>query len=201
MAAKGSKTNANRYAWASVEIKDGTTEKTKFLIVGVSSYDVLLGMPFLQEHHVVLNTADSTAYFPKHHVTIQCATRQTKTFAAKETTTATTTAAVEVMTSLEEIPSFDKMFPKVFPNQKPEELPPLRDGCNHIIRIDDEKLKSFHFTPRRIPDAYRPDLVQHLGNWQRNGIANSGPVITPAAMFGTPKITRWPRGCRDAAVL
>jgi hypothetical protein len=71
MAAKGSKTNANRYAWASVEIK-GTTEKTKFLIVAVSSYDVILGMPFLQEHHVILNTADSTAYFPKHHVSRAC---------------------------------------------------------------------------------------------------------------------------------
>jgi hypothetical protein len=94
------------------------------------------------------------------------------------------------------------MFPKVFPDKEPEGLPLLRKGCNHIIRIDDEKLKEFHFTPRRIPDAYRPDLVQHLGNWQRNGIANAGPGITPAAMFGTPKIPpskgwRWVNDLRD----
>jgi hypothetical protein len=190
MAAKGSKTNASRFAWAPVEIKPGNLgkERTKFLIVAVSSYDVILVMPFLQEHHVVLNTADSTAYFPKHDVTIQCATRQAKTF--------TTSSATE------ELPPFDKMFPKVFPDKEPEGLPPLREGCNHIIRIDEEKLKEFHFTPRRIPDAYRPDLVQHLGNWQRDGIANAGPGITPAAMFGTPKISpskgwRWVNDLRD----
>jgi hypothetical protein len=156
MAAKGSKTNANRFAWAPVEIKPENLgkERTKFLIVAVSSYDVILGMPFLQEHHVVLNTVDSTAYFPKHDVTIQCATRQAKTFAMSSAT--------------EEMPPFDKMFPKLFPEKEPKGLLPLREGCNHIIRIDDEKLKDFHFTPRRIPDAYRPDLVQHLGNWQRN---------------------------------
>jgi hypothetical protein len=190
MAAKGSKTNANRFAWAPVEIKPGNLgkERTKFLIVAVSSYDVILGMPFLQEHHVVLNTADSTASFPKHDVTIQCATRQAKTFATSSAT--------------EEMPRFDKMFQKLFPEKEPEGLPPLREGCNHIVRIDDEKLQDFHFTPRRIPDAYRPDLVQHLGNWQRNGIANAGPGITPAAMFGTPKIPpskgwRWVNDLRD----
>jgi hypothetical protein len=190
MAAKGSKINANRFAWAPMEIKPGNLgkERTKFFIVAVSSYDVILGMPFLQEHHVVLNTADSTAYFPKHDVTIQCTTRQAKTFATSSAT--------------EEIPPFDKMFPKLFPEKEPEGLPPLREGCNHIIRIDDEKLKDFHFTPRRIPDAYRPDLVQHLDNWQRNGIANAGPGITPAAIFGTPKIPpskgwRWVNDLRD----
>jgi hypothetical protein len=190
MAAKGSKTNANRFAWAPVEIKPENLgkERTKFLIVAVSSYDVIVGMPFLQEHHVVLNTVDSSAYFPKHDVTIQCATKQAKTLATSSAT--------------EEIPPFDKMFPKLFPEKEPEGLPPLREGCNHIIRIDDEKLKDFHFTPRRIPDAYRPDLVQHLGNWQRNGIANAGPGITPAAMFGTPKIPpskgwRWVNDLRD----
>jgi hypothetical protein len=47
MAPKGSKTNANRFAHANVELKQGTTERTKFLIVAISSYDIILGMPFL----------------------------------------------------------------------------------------------------------------------------------------------------------
>jgi hypothetical protein len=91
MAAKGSKTNASRFAWATVEIRPGNLgkEQTKFLIVAVSSYDVILGMPFLQEHHVVLNMADSTAHFPKHDLTIQCATRQAKTLATSSATFAT----------------------------------------------------------------------------------------------------------------
>jgi predicted aspartyl protease len=81
MAAKGSKTNANRFAHANGEIKQGTTERTKFLIVAMSSYDIILRMPFLQDNHVSLTTADSTAYFPKHDGTIQCATRQLRTLA------------------------------------------------------------------------------------------------------------------------
>jgi hypothetical protein len=83
MAAKGSKTNANRFAHANVEIKQGTAERAKFLIVAISSYDIILGMPFkfLQDNHVSLNTADSTAYFGKHYVTIQCATRQIRALA------------------------------------------------------------------------------------------------------------------------
>jgi microcystin-dependent protein len=146
MAAKGSETNASRFAWAPVEIKPGNLgkERTKTLIVAVISYDVILGMPFLQEHHVILNTADSTAHFPKHDVTIQCTTRQAKTFATSSATFATKqvqTEATSYATESEEIPPFDKMFPKVFQNKEPEGLPPLRQGCNHIIRIDEEKLR------------------------------------------------------------
>jgi hypothetical protein len=128
MAAKGSKTNANRFAWAPVEIKPGNLgkERTKFLIVAVSSYDVILGMPFLQEHHVVLNTADSTAHFPKHGITIQCATKQAKTSAASSATFAAKQVQTEATSyATKSIPPFDKMFPKLFPEKEPEGLPPL----------------------------------------------------------------------------
>jgi hypothetical protein len=81
MAAKGSKTHANRFAHANVEIKQGTAERAQFLIIAISSYDIILGMSFLQDNHVSLNTTDSAAYFAKHDVTIQCATRQIRALA------------------------------------------------------------------------------------------------------------------------
>jgi hypothetical protein len=165
MAVKGSKTNANRFAHANVEIKQGTTERNKFLIVALSSYDIILEMPFLQDNHVSLNTADSNAYFPKPDVTIQCATRQLRTLATSSVMDPTwphrapATAAIRDSTWSDRIPDdsakqpirripilanpttmesphiplFDKMFPTVFPEKKPEALPPLRNGCNHII--------------------------------------------------------------------
>jgi hypothetical protein len=223
MAAKGSKTNANRSAHANVEIKQGTTERAKFLIVAISSYDVILGMPFLQDNQVALNTADSTAYFPKHNVTIQCATKQFRTLATSAVTGMDPTwprqipddsakVAIRRIPILADsaamepepphIPRFDKMFPTVFPEKEPEGLPPLRHGCNHIIRLDQEKLDRFTFHSRRIPDAYRKELIAHLANWKSQGIARPGPGRFPCSIFGVPKADpskgwRWVNDLRD----
>jgi hypothetical protein len=100
------------------------------------------------------------------------------------------------------IPPFDKMFPTVFPEKEPEGLPPLRHGCNHIIRLDQEKLDKFTFHSRRIPDAYRKELIAHLANWKNQGIARPGPGRFPCSIFGVPKADpsrgwRWVNDLRD----
>jgi predicted aspartyl protease len=205
MAAKGSKTSANRFAHANVEIKQGTTERTKFLIVAISSSDMILMKPFLQDNHVSLNTAESTTYFPTHNVTIQCATRQLRTLATSAVMDHTwpyrapATAAIKDSPWCDQVPDdsakqpirrtpiipnptimeppalhmppCDKMFPTVFSEKEPQGLPPLRHGCNHIIRLDQDKLENFKFHSGRIPDACRTELIAHSNNWKKQGIA------------------------------
>ena len=63
MAAKESKTMAKHEATRNVEIGAGQKSKTSFLIVSMAGYDAILGMPFLQENAVTLDTADYMAYF------------------------------------------------------------------------------------------------------------------------------------------
>jgi hypothetical protein len=100
------------------------------------------------------------------------------------------------------IPLFDKMFPTVFPDKEPEGLPPLRHGCNHIIQLDRDKLENFKFHSQRIPDAYRKELIAHLTNWKKQGIARPGPGRFPCSIFGLPKVHpsrgwRWVNDLRD----
>jgi hypothetical protein len=198
MAAKGSKTNANREAYANIEIKMGHAVKTKFLIVAISSYDIILGMPFLQTNQVILNTANSTAHFDRLNYTIQCAVRQPRTLAI----VASAATIPDSEQIVEDIPPFDKIYPTVFPEKEPEGLPPLRPGCNHIVRLDAKKLDQFKFHARRVPDAYRQDLVGHLDNWKRQGIAVPGPGRFPCSIFGRRKVPpskgwRWVNDLRD----
>ena len=89
-----------------------------------------MGMPFLQQQEVKLDTANGTATFGKHrNYTIQC------NEARSASTTILATAATEVGT----LPDFKSEFPEVFPDNKPKGLPPLREGCNHMIKIISEK--------------------------------------------------------------
>jgi transposase InsO family protein len=213
-AAKGSKTNANGEAYANVEIRTGHAVKTKFLIVAISSYDIILGMPFLQTNQVILNTANSTAHFEGLNYTIQCAVRQPRTLAvvasaatipeqprtlavvASAATISEQPRTLAVVASaatipeqiVEDLPPFDKIYPTVFPEKEPEGLPPLRPGCNHVVRLDAKKLDQFKFHARRVPDAYRQDLVSHLDNWKRQGIAVPGPGRFPCSIIGRRKV-------------
>src|ERR1043165_6470664 len=161
MATKGSKANANKEATATAEICPGHKVRTKFLVVAISQYDVILGMPFMQENQVTLNTGESTAHFGRINYTLQCSTQNPRTNSSSATT--------------EELPNFQKMFPKLFPEKEPEGLPPLREGCNHHILLKPDATDTFGFTRRRIPQAYRNQLEQHLQNWERQGIAKRAP--------------------------
>ena len=110
-----------------MEIGAGQTSKTSFLIVSIAGYDAILGMPFLQENAVTLNTADSTAYFQKLGFTLRCATQTPRTYA--------TISSAMANEGIDKLPAFDQIYPEVFPEKEPERLPLLREGCNHVIQL------------------------------------------------------------------
>jgi hypothetical protein len=128
LATKGSKTVAKDQVTCTVEIAPQIKVKTQFLVVPIKEYQAIMGMPFLQQHEVKLDTANGTAIFGKHRdYTIRC--NETQSAAILVTAAAGTNE--ETVT----LPDFTKEFPNVFPEREPEGLPPLREGCNHKIRI------------------------------------------------------------------
>ena len=134
LATKGLKTVAKEQVTCPVEIAKGISIKTKFLVVPIKEYQAIMGMPFLQQQEVKLDTANGMATFGKHrNYTIQC------NKARSASTTILATAATEIETLLD----FKSEFSEVFPNDKPKGLPPLRKGCNHTIRIIPEKRGEF----------------------------------------------------------
>ena len=72
MATKNSRTTANHSAKAEVDIGKGRRIPCEFLLVPIASYDIILGMPFMKQAKVVLDTADSTATFKDNGITIRC---------------------------------------------------------------------------------------------------------------------------------
>jgi hypothetical protein len=99
-------------------------------------YQAIMGMPFLQQHEVKLDTANGTAIFGKHHdYTIRC----NKTQPAAILVTAAAGTNEETVT----LPDVTKEFPYVFPKRKPGGLPPLREGCNHKIQIIESQRGEF----------------------------------------------------------
>jgi hypothetical protein len=49
------------------------SQNTDFLVVPIKQYQAIMGMPFLQQHEVKLDTANGTAIFGKHRdYTIRC---------------------------------------------------------------------------------------------------------------------------------
>ena len=159
---KGSKTVAKEQVTCPVEITKGITIKTKFLVVLIKEYQAIMGMPFLQQQEVRLDTANGTAIFGKHrNYTIQC------NEARLASTTILATAATEIGTLLD----FKSEFPEVFPNDKPKGLPPLREGCNHTIRIISEKRSEFRKSYVLVARAWLGHLKQFLDEWTEQGIA------------------------------
>ena len=169
MATKRSRANAKSGATANIEICVGHRLKAKFLVVAISAYDIILGMPFLQENVVTLNTAESTAHFGRINYTLHCTTKNPRTNATTvSAATSNVPDAIEGIienprmnantdcdatlnapdrpdsprmnsitdhTTTLDVPDFDKIFPKLFPEKEPDELPPLRPGCNHKVLL------------------------------------------------------------------
>jgi hypothetical protein len=136
LATKGSKTVAKDQVTCTMEIAPQIRVKTQFLVVPIKEYQAIMGMPFLQQHEVKLDTANGTAIFGKHRdYTIRC--NETQSAAILVTAAAGTNE--ETVT----LPDFTKEFPNVFPEREPEGLPPLREGCNHRIRIVESQRGEF----------------------------------------------------------
>jgi hypothetical protein len=121
---KGSKTVAKDQVTCTVEIAPQIRVKTQFLVVPIKEYQAIMGMPFLQQHEVKLDTANGTAIFGKHRdYTIRC--NETQSAAILVTAAAGTNE--ETVT----LPDFTKEFPNVFPEREPEGLALSRGWPGH----------------------------------------------------------------------
>ncbi len=92
-----------------------------------------------------------------------------------------------VVNDQQPIPNFKKEYPEVFPDKIPMALPPLRQGLNHTINLDDNQKHNFRNEYRRIPENKLPQLSQWLQEWKDSGIATRGPAPYAAPIFGVPK--------------
>jgi hypothetical protein len=139
-----------------------------------------MGMPFLQQHEVKLDTANGTAIFGKHRdYTIRC--NETQSAAILVTAAAGTNE--ETVT----LPDFTKEFPNVFPEREPEGLPPLREGCNHKIRIVESQRGEFKKRYVPIAEAWKDQARAFIAKWRSQGIAVPGEGYFACPTFAVPK--------------
>ena len=73
MATKNSRATANYSAKADVDIGNGKRISCDFLLLPISSYDVILGMPFMVKANVILRPGSGNATFGNSNTTIKCA--------------------------------------------------------------------------------------------------------------------------------
>jgi hypothetical protein len=163
-----------------VEIAPQIRVKTQFLVVPIKEYQAIVGMPFLQQHEVKLDTANGTAIFGKHRdYTIRC----NKTQSAAILVTAAAGTNEETVT----LPDFTKEFPNVFPEREPERLPPLREGCNHKIRIVESQRREFKKQYVKIAEAWKDQARAFIAKWRSQGIAVPGEGYFACPTFAVPK--------------
>ena len=87
MATKDSRATTNLSAKAEVNIRRGRKVECSFLLVPMSSYDVILGMPFMVEAKIILDPAKAIATFEDDSTVIHCsATEQTTAVTASGAT-------------------------------------------------------------------------------------------------------------------
>jgi hypothetical protein len=139
-----------------------------------------MGMQFLQQHEVKLDTANGTAIFGKHHdYTIRC----NETQSAAILVTAATGTNEERVTQ----PDFTKEFPNVFPEREPEGLPPLQEACNHKIRIVEIQRGEFKKRYVKIAEAWKDHARAFIAKWRNQGIAVPGEGYFACPTFAVPK--------------
>ena len=73
MATKNSRAMANYSAKADIDIGNGKRISCDFLLLPISSYDVILGMPFMTKENVILRPGSGNATFGDSNMTIKCA--------------------------------------------------------------------------------------------------------------------------------
>jgi hypothetical protein len=163
-----------------VEIAPQIRVKTQFLVVPIKEYQAIMGMPFLQQHEVKLDTANGTAIFGKHRdYTIRCNETQSAAILA--------TAAAGTNEETVTLPDFTREFPNVFPKKEPEGLPPLREGCNHKIRIVESQRGEFKNRYVPIAEAWKDQARAFIAKWRSQGIAVPGEGYFACPTFAVPK--------------
>ena len=73
MATKNSRVMANYSAKADIDIGNGKRISCNFLLLPISSYNVILGMPFITKANVILRPGSGNATFGDSNMTIKCA--------------------------------------------------------------------------------------------------------------------------------
>jgi hypothetical protein len=76
-------------------------------------------------------------------------------------------------------------YSDVFPDQIPEELPPMREVNHHIRLRDPSNLKNQ--PTYSIPDAYKSPLCDWINQQQRRGVIYRAEAPGAAPMFVQPK--------------
>ena len=73
MATKNSRATANYSAKSDIDIGNGKRVSCDFLLLPISSYDVILGMPFMVWANVIMRPGSGNATFKDSNTTIKCA--------------------------------------------------------------------------------------------------------------------------------
>ena len=99
MATKDSKAMANHSAKEDIEIGNVKRISCNFLLLPISSYDVILGMPFMTKANVILRPGSGNATFGDSNMAIKCASLGELTAAAAIKIIPATTELLDVKTS------------------------------------------------------------------------------------------------------
>ena len=96
MTTKTSSAMANYSAKADIDIGNGKQISCHFLLLPISSYDVILGMPFMTKANVILRPGSGNATFGNSNMTIKCASLGERTAAAPITIIPETTELLDI---------------------------------------------------------------------------------------------------------
>jgi len=172
MVVKGSRATSNFSVEVMIQLGKMRVDKVPMLVTPVSDYDILISMDDLIRLGVVIDCHKNSIYFSKHKVRVTCdgKSRQSRS----------------TMTKPQEVPDFLAMFPKVFVQDVPEELPPVRKIMHRISFIDPMKLLK---TPTiTAPQALMPKYKAWINKQMNAGILHRTRVPGGASMFVEAKI-------------
>ena len=99
MATKNSRAMANYLAKEDIEIGNGNQILCDFLLLLISLYDVILGMPFMTKANIILRPGSGDATFGDSNTTIKCSSLRELAAAAPITIIPETTELPNVETS------------------------------------------------------------------------------------------------------
>jgi len=142
-------------------------DKVPMVVTPVSDYDILISMDDLIRLGAVIDCQKNSIYFSKYKVRVTCDGKSRESRSA--------------MTKPQEVPDFLAMFPKVFVEEGPEELPLVRKIMHRISLIDATKRLK---TPTlKAPQALMTKYKAWINKQMNAGILHRTTVPGGASMF------------------
>ena len=149
-------------------------DKASLLVLPVSSYDILISMDDLIRLGAVINCQKNSIYFSMYKVRVTCDGKSRESRSA--------------MTKPQEVRDFLAMFPKVFMQEVPEEVPPVRYIMHRISLIDLTKLwKTPSFkAPHALITKYKAWITKQMngGILQRTSVPGGANMFVEAKPDG-----------------